>query len=79
MWIRRNGELRVQPWGSLTFEGRGADGDGEKMVERENYVIEPRRRESFRKEAKTSDATQKTNRMSTRKSHWNEQLGNPTS
>lgn len=48
-----NGELRVHPWGSLTFEGSGAGGDGEKMVEGENYVIEPRRRESFRKEAKT--------------------------
>lgn len=47
-----NGELRVHPWGSLTFEGSGAGGDGEKMVEGENYVIEPRR-ESFRKEAKT--------------------------
>lgn len=38
-----NGGLRVQPGGSLTFEGRGAGGDGEKMVEGENYVIESRR------------------------------------
>lgn len=37
-----NGRLRVQPWGLLMFEGRGAGRDGEKMAKGENYVIEPR-------------------------------------
>lgn len=44
VWNRMNGGLRMQPGESLTFEGREVGGDGEKMVERENYVIEPRRR-----------------------------------
>ena len=52
--------------------GRGAGEDGETMVEGENYAIEPRRRESFTKEAKTLTGHPKTDRMSARRSHWSE-------
>lgn len=54
-------------------------GGGERMVEGETVSQTQEDERVLGRRSRPSDATPKTNRMSIRKCHWNEQLGDPRS